>query len=232
MPVAIGSVAPQDHDVPAASILDLARTMSGISPFADPRGRRCSALVGASDARPDRAAPDGDGRRRPDPRALPGPTMIGVRGSPVGRRPEPRDHRRARATRASATRADRRRLSDRGRAAWDQPARLAGRGSSPSASPRRSGSAADARPRPPSSTSLILDTGLPAPRDVAAAVYERTDGIPLHIEELLGALSAEARADGSADPRCAGPRHDRRCRPRSDGLPLERGPGRPRARAP
>ena len=47
-------------------------------------------------------------------------------------------------------------------------------------------------------TTLILDTGLPAPRDVAAAVYERTDGIPLHIEELLGALSAEARADGTA----------------------------------
>ena len=47
-------------------------------------------------------------------------------------------------------------------------------------------------------TSLILDTGLPAPREVATAVYERTDGIPLHIEELLGALSAEARADGTA----------------------------------
>ncbi len=47
-------------------------------------------------------------------------------------------------------------------------------------------------------TSLILDTGLPAPREVATAVYERTDGIPLHIEELLGALSADARADGTA----------------------------------
>ncbi len=47
-------------------------------------------------------------------------------------------------------------------------------------------------------TTLLLDTGLPAPRDVAAAVYERTDGIPLHIEELLGALSAEARSDGTA----------------------------------
>jgi DNA-binding CsgD family transcriptional regulator len=47
-------------------------------------------------------------------------------------------------------------------------------------------------------TTLILDTGLPAPREVAAAVYERTDGIPLHIEELLGALSAEARAKSVA----------------------------------
>ena len=47
-------------------------------------------------------------------------------------------------------------------------------------------------------TTLILDTGLPAPREVADAVFERTDGIPLHIEELLGALSAEARANGTA----------------------------------
>jgi DNA-binding CsgD family transcriptional regulator len=47
-------------------------------------------------------------------------------------------------------------------------------------------------------TTLILDTGLPAPREVVEAVYERTDGIPLHIEELLGALSADARANGLA----------------------------------
>ena len=47
-------------------------------------------------------------------------------------------------------------------------------------------------------TTLILDTGLPAPRDVVAAVYERTDGIPLHIEELLGALSDGSRRDGAA----------------------------------
>jgi DNA-binding CsgD family transcriptional regulator len=45
---------------------------------------------------------------------------------------------------------------------------------------------------------LILSTGLPAPREVVAAVHERTDGIPLHIEELLGALGDEARTDGRA----------------------------------
>jgi DNA-binding CsgD family transcriptional regulator/tetratricopeptide (TPR) repeat protein len=45
-------------------------------------------------------------------------------------------------------------------------------------------------------TTLILDTGLPAPRDVVAAVYERTDGVPLHIEELLGALGERERIDG------------------------------------
>ena len=47
-------------------------------------------------------------------------------------------------------------------------------------------------------TTLILATGLPAPRDVAVAVHERTDGIPLHIEELLGAIGDEARSDGRA----------------------------------
>ena len=47
-------------------------------------------------------------------------------------------------------------------------------------------------------TTLIINTGLPAPREVVSAVYERTDGIPLHIEELLGALDDDARTDGRA----------------------------------
>ncbi|MGH2357473.1 MAG: ATP-binding protein [Candidatus Limnocylindria bacterium] len=47
-------------------------------------------------------------------------------------------------------------------------------------------------------TTLILDTGLPAPRDVVAAVYERTDGVPLHIEELLGAMTEGERTDSRA----------------------------------
>ncbi|HEU0242451.1 MAG TPA: LuxR C-terminal-related transcriptional regulator, partial [Candidatus Limnocylindrales bacterium] len=45
---------------------------------------------------------------------------------------------------------------------------------------------------------LILATGLPAPREVVNAVYERTDGIPLHVEELLAALDDRARVDGRA----------------------------------
>ena len=45
-------------------------------------------------------------------------------------------------------------------------------------------------------TTLILGTGLPASREVADAVYARTNGIPLHIEELLGALGDEVGADG------------------------------------
>ena len=45
-------------------------------------------------------------------------------------------------------------------------------------------------------TTLILGGELPAPRDVVEAVHERTNGIPLHIEELLAALDDDARRDG------------------------------------
>jgi DNA-binding NarL/FixJ family response regulator len=45
-------------------------------------------------------------------------------------------------------------------------------------------------------TTLILGGELPAPRDVVDAVFERTNGIPLHIEELLAALDEDARGDG------------------------------------
>ena len=45
-------------------------------------------------------------------------------------------------------------------------------------------------------TTLLLGGDLPAPRDVVEAVHERTNGIPLHIEELLAALDAADRADG------------------------------------
>jgi DNA-binding CsgD family transcriptional regulator len=45
-------------------------------------------------------------------------------------------------------------------------------------------------------TTLILGGELPAPRDVVEAIHERTNGIPLHIEELLAALDDDARTDG------------------------------------
>ena len=46
-------------------------------------------------------------------------------------------------------------------------------------------------------TTLILGGELPAPRDVVEAVHDRTNGIPLHIEELLAALPDDARSDGA-----------------------------------
>jgi DNA-binding NarL/FixJ family response regulator/tetratricopeptide (TPR) repeat protein len=39
-------------------------------------------------------------------------------------------------------------------------------------------------------TTLLVGSGLPAARDVAEAIHARTDGIPLHVEELLGLLAA------------------------------------------
>src|SRR5512140_1975628 len=47
-------------------------------------------------------------------------------------------------------------------------------------------------------TTLILGTGLPAPSDVVDAVYARPDGVPLHVEELLSALGRERLADSRA----------------------------------
>lgn len=40
-------------------------------------------------------------------------------------------------------------------------------------------------------TSLLLGSDLPTPRDLAEAVHRRTDGIPLHVEEILGLLAAD-----------------------------------------
>jgi DNA-binding CsgD family transcriptional regulator/tetratricopeptide (TPR) repeat protein len=44
-------------------------------------------------------------------------------------------------------------------------------------------------------TTLILGGELPAPHDVVEAIQERTNGIPLHIEELLAALDDDTLAD-------------------------------------
>ena len=91
-----GFVAPQDHDVPAASILDLARSMVRMSAF-EPLGRELLRLGdGAIDT-------DYVRRRRQLVMgvvdailaALPGRTAPRVRGPAVDRRPEPRDRRRA-----------------------------------------------------------------------------------------------------------------------------------------
>lgn len=46
--------------------------------------------------------------------------------------------------------------------------------------------------------SLLLESELPAPRDVAAAIHERSDGVPLHIEELLATVRARGALDAAA----------------------------------
>jgi DNA-binding CsgD family transcriptional regulator/tetratricopeptide (TPR) repeat protein len=52
-------------------------------------------------------------------------------------------------------------------------------------------------------TTLLLATGMPAPTDVVRAVYERSDGLPLHIEELIAAARATDRPVDAAAIRAA-----------------------------
>jgi len=192
-----GAVAPQDRDVPAASILDLARTMTRQPLFAD-LGRELLDLIDAT--RVDEHVQ----RRRLVAGlvdrilvSLPGPTMLSFEDlqwaddvsleiiGELARLSRDRpllltgDYRLEEITPGSTFRDWRARLITQRIA---EEVRLAPLTETETALV----------------TTLILDTGLPAPRGVAAAVFERTDGIPLHIEELLGALSAEQRADGTA----------------------------------
>jgi DNA-binding CsgD family transcriptional regulator len=46
--------------------------------------------------------------------------------------------------------------------------------------------------------SLLLETGLPASRDTVEAIHDRTNGVPLYVEELVGVLRASAGPDGHA----------------------------------
>ena len=43
-------------------------------------------------------------------------------------------------------------------------------------------------------TTVLLASGSPAPTDVVASIHDRTDGIPLHVEELIGLLGASSLA--------------------------------------
>ena len=192
-----GSIAPQDRDVPAASILDLARTMVRIPGFAD-LGRQLLHLTDTT------MADEHVQRRRLVMEiverildAMTGPTMLSFE-----------DLQWADDLSLEI-------IAELARQGRDRPLLLTGDYRTDDVAPGASlrdwrsrlvtqRMAEEVRLAPLSEsetalvTTLILDTGLPAPRDVAAAVYERTDGIPLHIEELLGALSAGARADGMA----------------------------------
>ena len=192
-----GAVAPQDRDVPAASILDLARSMTRLPPFAA-LGRELLDLCDVT-----RSAEHVEHRRLVMGLveriliSLPGPTMLAFEDlqwaddlsleviAELARQSRDRqllltgDYRTEEVAPGASLRDWRARLITQRIA---EEVRLA---------PLTKVETALV-------TTLILDTGLPAPRDVAAAVFERTDGIPLHIEELLGALSTEARADGRA----------------------------------
>jgi DNA-binding CsgD family transcriptional regulator len=192
-----GYVAPQDRDVPAASILDLARTMLRMPEF-EALGRDLldlrDATIDAEHVRRRQLVMDVVDRMLV---GIDGPTVIGFEDlqwtddlsleimAELARRSRDRQLLLCAGYRTDEAPAGTS-LRD-WRARWItqrivEEVRLAPLSQSETALV----------------TTLILDTGLPAPREVAAAVYERTDGIPLHIEELLGALSADARANGLA----------------------------------
>ena len=192
-----GAVAPQDHDVPAASILDMARSMLRMPAFA-PVGERLLEL--------DRAVATGENvhRRRFVTEAvelilsgLPGPTMLAFEdlhwADDVSLEIIAELARRSRDSAVLITGDYRTEEVPRGTNLRQWRSRLI---------TQRIAEELRLDPLDQAETALVttllLDNGLPAPRDVAAAVYERTDGIPLHIEELMGALSAEARSDGRA----------------------------------
>ena len=192
-----GSVAPQDHDVPAASILDLARTMIRMPAFAT-LGEQLLALDDTA------ASSEHVGRRRFVTgsvdlilASITSPTMLSFEdlhwADDVSLEIIAELARRSRDTTLLITGDYRSEEVPRGTNLRAWRSRLVTQRIAEEVHLDRLDLAETALV-----TTLLLDTGLPAPRDVALAVYERTDGIPLHIEELLGALSADARADGTA----------------------------------
>jgi DNA-binding CsgD family transcriptional regulator len=190
-----GFLAPQDRDVPAASLLDMARSMTRYEPWVE-LGRSLLELADENISAP-----------HPKRRvlilqavdllvaALDGPTMLAFD-----------DLQWADDLSLEI-------LTELARAARDRPLLLVGAYRTDELSPdallrewrarlltQRTAEEAQLAPlnleQTALMTTLILDTGLPAPRDVVAAVYERTDGVPLHVEELLGAIADGERIDG------------------------------------
>jgi len=197
LPVVVGSIAPQDQDVPAASVRDLARTMVGLGSFAEP-GRALLVLLDTT------VSTEHILRRQLVMEsvdlilgAFEGPTMLSFEdlqwADELSLEIIGELARRSRDRPILLTADYRVEDVPPGTSLRDWRARLV---------TQRIAEEIRLQPLTRSETALvttlILATGLPAPREVAAAVFERTDGIPLHIEELLGALSAEARADGKA----------------------------------
>ena len=194
---AAGFLAPQDRDVPAASLLDMARSMTRAEPWAN-LGRKLLDLADATVAAP-------QPRRRVLileavdllVAALDGPTMFAFDDLQW------------------ADNLSLEILSELARATRERTLLIVGAYRTDELAPDgmlrewrarllTQRFAEEARLMPLTleqtalMTTLMLGTGLPAPRDVVAAVYQRTDGVPLHIEELLGAITDEERTDSRA----------------------------------
>ena len=192
-----GFLAPQDRDVPAASLLDMARSMTRLEPWAD-LGRQLLALAAETVAAP-----------QPRHRVLVLTAVDLIAGALDGPTVLVFDDLQW------ADNLSLEILTELARATRDRPLLIVGAYRSDELAPGAllrdwrarlltQRIAEEARLTPLTReqtalmTTLILGTGLPAPRDVVDAVYERTDGIPLHIEELLGAMAEAERIDGRA----------------------------------
>jgi len=192
-----GLVAPQDRDVPGASLLDLARTMTRQSGFAD-LGRQ---LLDLADATFEASAPR---RRTLVLHAV--DLVVAAADSPLMLAFD--DLQWADDLSLEI-------IAELARASRERPLLLVGAYRTDELVPssilrpwrarllsQRLAEEARLAPLTHAETALmttmILGTGLPAPREVVDAVYKRTDGVPLHVEELLGALDEAQRTDSRA----------------------------------
>ncbi len=192
-----GAVAPQDHDVPAASLLDMARSMARMDQFAE-LGTELLALMGTAIGAP-------DARRRllvhsvvdRIARLSAEPTMLWFDDlqwtddlsleilTELARVALDRRLLLVGAYRSDATTPGSLLREWRSRLLTQ---RLAEETRLEPLNLEQTGQMAD----------LILASGRPTPQSVVEALYERTDGVPLHIEELLAVLPPELRADSRA----------------------------------
>lgn len=192
-----GLVAPQDRDVPGASLLDLARTMTRQSGFAD-LGRQ---LLDLAEATFEASAPR---RRTLVLHAV--DLVVAAADSPLMLAFD--DLQWADDLSLEI-------IAELARASRERPLLLVGAYRTDELVPssilrpwrarllsQRLAEEARLAPLTHAETALmttmILGTGLPAPREVVDAVYKRTDGVPLHVEELLGALDEAQRTDSRA----------------------------------
>ena len=198
------------------------RARAGDAPDAGPRrDRRAGGVAPGRARRLGDGTPEGDAHRRrrlltldiaDDLAAVAadGPTLLCPRGPPPGGRPDARDRRQPRP--AGAGRAPPRRWP-RTAATSSIPGSRCASGApacSRSGRPRRRACARLDLDETATMASVLLASGEPAPRDIAVAIHDRTDGIPLHVEELSALLGASGTGATWRRPRRTCPTRWRR----------------------
>ena len=142
-----GHLAPQDQDVPAASIRDFARTARIRAGLGPTMGRDILAMLECrTEVEPDGTSEAGARRRRAASSHVPDrPKPVRLRGPPMGGRPEPRRHRATGAARSRPAHPPRGGLPERRAAPGFEPPGLAVEARDPA--DRRGATAGAACPR-------------------------------------------------------------------------------------